>query len=112
MRPEDFERKMHTAAREVSRPRRLLQDIGLIAEGGGKRRAPVRTGNLRRSITNRVTDTEAYVGTDVEYAPYVHYGTRYQAAQPFLEEGIEDTMSEIEAAAARYGADVLSRVGG
>lgn len=30
---------------------------------------------------------EAYIGTNVEYAPYVEYGTKYQKAQPYMRPG-------------------------
>lgn len=65
---------------------RALEEIGLAAEGYAKRACPVDTGNLRNSITHAVEGSEdaVYVGTDVEYAPYVEMGTRRTAAQPFL----------------------------
>lgn len=65
---------------------RALEEIGLAAEGYAKRACPVDTGNLRNSITHAVVSAEdaVYVGTDVEYAPYVEMGTRRTAAQPFL----------------------------
>ena len=65
---------------------RALEEIGLAAEGYAKRACPVDTGNLRNSITHVVDSAEdaAYVGTNVEYAPYVEMGTSRTAAQPFL----------------------------
>ena len=36
---------------------------------------PVDTGHLRNSINYRVRDDEVYIGTNVEYAPYVEFGT-------------------------------------
>lgn len=63
---------------------RALEEIGLAAEGYAKRACPVDTGNLRNSITHAVEGDSAYVGTDVEYAPYVEMGTSRTAAQPFL----------------------------
>lgn len=65
---------------------RALEEIGLAAEGYAKRACPVDTGNLRNSITHAVESDEdaVYVGTNVEYAPYVEMGTRRTAAQPFL----------------------------
>lgn len=65
---------------------RALEEIGLAAEGYAKRACPVDTGNLRNSITHAVESGEdaVYVGTNVEYAPYVELGTRRTAAQPFL----------------------------
>lgn len=45
------------------------------AERFAKEKCPVDTGRLRNSITNRVSDDAAYVGTNVEYGPYVELGT-------------------------------------
>lgn len=65
---------------------RALEEIGLAAEGYAKRACPVDTGRLRNSIAHAVESGEdaVYVGTNVEYAPYVEMGTRRTAAQPFL----------------------------
>lgn len=65
---------------------RALERIGLSAEGYAKKECPVDTGNLRNSITHAVEMDEkaAYIGTNVEYAPYVELGTRRSKAQPFL----------------------------
>lgn len=65
---------------------RALEEIGLAAEGYAKRACPVDTGRLRNSITHQldVGDKSVYVGTSVEYAPYVEMGTSRTAAQPFL----------------------------
>lgn len=50
-----------------------------IVEGSAKRLCPVDTGTLRGSIhiTKRATANEAVaaVGTSIEYAPYVEFGT-------------------------------------
>ena len=56
---------------------RALEKCGLVAEGYAKRLTPVDTGNLRNSITHKVDPEEpaVYIGTDVEYAPYVELGT-------------------------------------
>lgn len=63
-----------------------LEEIGLLAENYAAKKCPVDTGNLRGSITYEVdTDGNAvYIGTNVEYAPYVELGTSRQKAQPFL----------------------------
>ena len=64
----------------------LLEAIGLEAEGdvvigmsspGWIPKEPIDTGNLKNSITHRVVPSEGavYIGTDVEYAPYVEFGT-------------------------------------
>lgn len=63
-----------------------LEKIGLLAEKYAEKKCPVDTGNLRGSITHEVdtADNAVYIGTNVEYAPYVELGTSRQEAQPFL----------------------------
>lgn len=63
-----------------------LEEIGLLAEGYAARKCPVDTGNLRASITHEADagGNAVYIGTNVEYAPYVELGTSRQEAQPFL----------------------------
>lgn len=46
---------------------------------------PQDTGTLARSITMQmIADDHARVGTPIHYAPFVEFGTRRMAAQPFL----------------------------
>ena len=73
-----------------------LETCGLVAEGYAKKLAPVDTGNLRNSITHDVDEVEpaAYIGTNVEYAPYVCLGTIHMAAQPFLKPAVADHANE------------------
>lgn len=60
--------------------------IGFTAEGYAKKLCPVDTGRLRNSITNAVDMDEkaVYIGTNVEYAPYVELGTSKMKARPYL----------------------------
>lgn len=53
---------------------------------GAQRKAPVDTGNLRRSITMDLSDggLTGKVKPTADYAPYLEYGTRFQSAQPFM----------------------------
>ena len=98
---------------------RALETIGLVAERYAKEKAPVDTGRLRNSISHQVDDETVYVGTNVEYAPYLEFGTgkfaesggrptpwSYQDSkgewhttngmkpQPYLKPAIDDHMSE------------------
>ena len=75
---------------------RGLETCGLVAEGYAKKLAPVDTGNLRNSITHAVDEEEpeAYIGTNVEYAPYQELGTIHMAAQPFLKPAVADHANE------------------
>lgn len=74
-----------------------------IVENDAKRRAPYRTGTLRRSITTEVTSqgrhAEAVVGSDVEYARRIELGfsgkdslgrNYSQAAQPYLRPALDE----------------------
>lgn len=51
-----------------------LEEIGLTAERYAKRETPVDTGRLRNSITHVIGTESVYIGTNVEYAPYVELG--------------------------------------
>lgn len=84
-----------------------LETVGLLAEGYAKRKCPVDTGRLRNSITHTVDGAalEAYIGTNVEYAPHVELGTRHQDAQPFLRPAAQDHGSQYR----RVISDALSK---
>lgn len=74
---------------------RALEKIGLVAEGYAKKACPVDTGRLRNSITHQLDGNKAvYIGTNVEYAPYVELGTSRQRAQEFLRPAAQDHASQ------------------
>lgn len=81
-----------------------LEEIGLVAEGHAKRLCPVDTGRLRGSITHvtRPSENAVYIGTNVEYAPYVENGTRRQRPQPFLKPAAADHGAEYRAIVERH----------
>ena len=56
---------------------RALARCGLQAEDYAKDLCPVDEGTLRNSISNKVDEAEpaVYVGTNMEYGPYVELGT-------------------------------------
>lgn len=71
-----------------------LQLAATVVRASAKREVPVDTGNLRGSITEDVGRHEATVGTNVEYAQHVEYGTRRQherrpRGQPYLRPAID-----------------------
>lgn len=75
---------------------RYLLTVGKRVEASAKRRAPVDTGRLRSSLTTALfaVPYEPFlacrVGTDVDYAVYVHEGTRYMVGRPFLEDALRE----------------------
>ena len=56
----------------------------------------VRTGRLRNSISDGVDtdETAVYIGSNVEYAPYVELGTSKMMARPFLKPAVENYAGE------------------
>ena len=73
---------------------RALEAVGLQAEGYAKMYCPVDTGRLRNSITHSRDEEAAYISTNVEYAPYVEYGTTKTKPQPFLRPAAEGHTEE------------------
>lgn len=75
----DLRSELHAEASRVVR--KTARDI----EAGAKSIVPVDTGNLKNSIqVTEQDDLNATIGTHVEYAAYVEYGTHRMAAQPYL----------------------------
>lgn len=90
-----------------------LDIIGAKAADYAAALAPVQTGNLKNSLTHQVVQEEqaVYVGTAVEYAPYVEFGHHqevgryvpaierrlvrdYVPGKPFLKPAIENHLDE------------------
>lgn len=56
---------------------------------------PVDTGTLRRSTYERFSPLYGEVGTRTNYDMYVHEGTRYMTARPYLRRAVEKNASNI-----------------
>lgn len=66
-----------------------VQKIAVAVQGYALSVVPQDTGTLGRSIqvspnVGTGAKPEVRVGTDVFYAPFVEYGTKHMAAQPYL----------------------------
>lgn len=57
---------------------------------------PVATGRLRASTASIFGDLKGEVGTHTNYDVYVHEGTRFMKARPYLKDAVEDTNPETE----------------
>lgn len=75
---------------------RELESVASDIEKTAKRNSPVDTGQLRNSIKAETKGLEANIGTDCEYAGYVHDGTYKMAARPFLDMAAEKELQDIE----------------
>ena len=77
----------------------VLEMIGQAGENNAKFEitalGAVDTGNLRNSISHTDDGKYAYIGTNVEYAPYVEFGTsHYPEGRPFLRNACLNHMDE------------------
>ena len=70
----------------------ILEMLGQAGENNAKFEitalGAVDTGNLRNSISHADDGTYAYIGTNVEYAPYVELGTVRMPERPFLRNAV------------------------
>lgn len=80
--------------------KKALVEIGLLMERNAKLHIEdeprrVDTGRLRNSISNATDGYSAVVvGTNVEYAPYVHEGTYRMEPNPFLRNAVSEHIDE------------------
>lgn len=78
-----------------------LTAIGMTAEGHAKRNLypghGLDTGRLRNSITFATENEAVYIGTNVEYAPYVELGTVKMSPRPYLKPAATDHKAEYDA---------------
>lgn len=80
---------------------RAIDKLGDGVQKRAKRVAPVKSGDLRRSIrkvTHRdsASKTTAEIGSDLDYSSHVERGTSKQAAQPYLRPALYQTTGKTE----------------
>lgn len=96
---------------------KALTAAALIVEAQAAELVPVDTGRLKGSIShishiNKSNKTdgikgtaasgEAYVGSNVEYAPYQEYGTRFMSGKAYMRPAIDATKGDIKRVIAKY----------
>jgi len=88
-----------------------LKAAALVVQNDAKERAPVLTGTLKRSIhiEELPQDRAVAVGTDVEYAPYIEFGTSRMAAQPYLRPALDENHGAIQREFAEAVRDIIAR---
>jgi HK97 gp10 family phage protein len=75
---------------------KVLSKAAMLISREAKILTPVDTGRLRSSIfvVNRSLQSE--ISTNTNYAVYVHEGTQYMSARPFMKQGAENASSNIQ----------------
>lgn len=82
-----------------------VAEVAIDVEREAKRNTPVDTGRLRSSLGVEVVDAlglQRDVATNVEYAPFVEFGTSTQPAQPFLTPAREKAAGRIPEIVAKH----------
>jgi len=94
---EELNRKLKNMSEVVEREatQEALYAAATVVHGQAVSLCPVDLGNLKASLAFEVGDTEAEIGTPVEYAPYVEMGTSRQAAQPYLRPALDENTGKI-----------------
>lgn len=79
----------------------ILEALGIEAEGNAvteiTEMEAVDTGRLRASISHAIDGDDVYIGTNVEYGPYVELGTSKMAPRPFLHDAIANYTDDYKA---------------
>jgi len=77
---------------------KYIEAIGVAISDQARFNCPVDTGNMRSKIKFETdnNDLKATIGTeDVDYAIFVHQGTRKQSPQPFLVQALDEILGRI-----------------
>lgn len=67
---------------------RVIQKFAFQVERESKIVTPVDTGRLRGSIASEIRPLQATIAPNVTYAVFVHEGTRFMRARPFMRWGL------------------------
>lgn len=78
-----------------------------VFEAAAKMKTPIDTGNLVNSINTELISSDetsafAEVGTGVEYAEHVEFGTSKMPAQPYMRPAYDETEATIQETIRRF----------
>ncbi len=95
--------------------KQALQKSAVQVQRESMIRTPVLTGRLRASHTFDVSGSglqmKAEVGPTANYGMFVHEGTRFMKGRPFLKEGADASLVEIDDYFTKATQDVFDRIG-
>lgn len=86
---------------------RSLLEVFMDSKDG----TPVDSGLLYNSTYTRFSNLKGEVGTNTEYDVFVHEGTRFMRARPYLRNSIEKNANNIESNFARAVQNTLDKIG-
>ena len=88
-----------------------IRKTTLNIQGRSMKNTPVDTGRLRGSTKSLFSDLRGEVGTHTNYDVYVHSGTRFMKARPYLAKAAAEGQSETDAFFTEAVDNVLHKVG-
>lgn len=95
--------------------KKAVTDSTFLIEGRSKKRTPVLTGFLRSSHRTSFQGSglgfKGTVEPTAKYAGFVHEGTRFMRARPFLREAVQESELNIESLFVKEIQNVLDRIG-
>ncbi len=68
----------------------------ITIESKSRYNTPLDTGRLKNSHRSLFSNLKGEVGTHTNYDYYVHWGTRYMAARPYMLSAVSDSESEVQ----------------
>lgn len=83
----------------------------LVIQGKSMRNTPVDTGRLRASHRSLFGHLRGQVGTTTKYDLFVHNGTKFMKARPYLSDAVESSEKEVNRFFKDAVDNVLSAIG-
>lgn len=81
-------------------------------ESKGRKNTPVDTGRLRSSWLSKFSNLQGETGTHTNYDIFVHNGTKYMQARPYLYNAVLATESSVDKFFGTAVQNVLDEIGG
>lgn len=103
-----FNRSPMLMLRELNKA--IAKSVLLIGRSS-RQNAPVDTGRLRASHYESFGNLKGEVGTNTSYDMFVHEGTRYMTARPYLRQAVERNANVIEQEFTRAVQSTLDQIG-
>lgn len=73
-----------------------IQKTVLTIDRKSKMNTPVDTGRLRASHYTQFSNLSGTIGTKTPYDVYVHEGTRFMGARPYLRNAVEKSTDDVD----------------
>ena len=73
----------------------IIEKAGYLVERESKMVTPIDTGRLRASIMTEIGAYSAIIAPHTDYAFFVHEGTRFMSARPFMKQGYDKALPAI-----------------